>query len=216
MNIKICGVKSLEIAEEVISAGASHIGFVLFSKSPRNISPRAAGEIANKIKGRIQTVIVTVNPTDELIAETLLYFKPDYIQLHGHETPARVKEIMEKFDLKIIKAISVKNKIDLAEAEKYKNLVEYILFDSKPPVKSKIPGGNALAFDWKILENFSADYKWILSGGLDQTNIGKAIAITKTNFIDVSSGVETEPGVKNSRYIKTFVVNANKSFSLKS
>lgn len=213
MNVKICGVKTLEIAEEVISAGASHIGFVLFAKSPRNISPRTAAEIANKISGRIKTVIVTVNPTDELIAETLLYFKPDYIQLHGHETPARTKEIMEKFDLKIIKGISVKNKSDLQEAEKYKNLVEYILFDSKPPLKSKIPGGNALAFDWTILENFSPNYKWILSGGLDQANIREAIKITKANFVDVSSGVESEPGVKDVRYIKTFVNNANKSFS---
>jgi hypothetical protein len=119
-------VKTLEIAEEVISAGASHIGFVLFPKSPRNISPRAAGEIVNKIKDRIQTVIVTVNPTDELISETLLYFKPDYIQLHGHEMPTRAKEIMEKFDLKIIKAIAIKNKPDLQEAERYKKLVDYI------------------------------------------------------------------------------------------
>jgi phosphoribosylanthranilate isomerase len=216
MNIKICGVKTLEIAEEVISAGASHIGFVLFPKSPRNISPRAAGEIVNKIKDRIQTVIVTVNPTDELISETLLYFKPDYIQLHGHEMPTRAKEIMEKFDLKIIKAIAIKNKPDLQEAERYKKFVDYILFDSKPPLNSNLPGGNALSFDWKILENFAPDYKWILSGGLEQANVREAIQITKANFIDVSSGVESEPGVKDVRYIKTFINNANKSFSLKS
>ncbi len=208
MKIKICGIKTIEAAQAAIDAGATHIGFVLFGKSPRNISPHDAGEIANKIKGKVATVIVTVNPTDELISETLLYFRPDYIQLHGAETQKRVKEIKNKFDLGVIKAIPVRIKKDVEQAEKFKKFADYILFDAKPLPGMESPGGNALAFEWNILHDIKVDYEWILSGGLTPDNVQEAIKTSLASFLDVSSGVETSPGVKNNALIGAFIKNS--------
>jgi phosphoribosylanthranilate isomerase len=209
MKIKICGIKTLEMAQAAIDAGATHIGFVFFENSPRNISIRSASAIANKVKNKIKTVIVTVNPSDELISETLLYFHPDYIQLHGSETPKRVKEIKNKFDLAVIKAIPVRIKKDIEQAAKFKKLVEYILFDEKAHPGSQSPGGNASAFEWNLLRNLKPEYKWILSGGLNPNNVKEAIKTTNAVFVDVSSGVESSSGVKDSSLIKAFINSAN-------
>lgn len=208
MKIKICGIKTLEAAEAAIAAGATHIGFVFFRKSPRNISPRDAGAIANKIKGKVETVIVTVNPTDELISETLLYFKPDYIQLHGSETAARIKEIKTKFDLKVIKAIPINTKNDLRAFDKFKKYSDYILFDAMAHPGAESPGGNATSFEWNILKGFNPGCEWILSGGLNPKNVGDAIKTSNASFVDVSSGVESKPGIKDVSLIKSFINNA--------
>jgi phosphoribosylanthranilate isomerase len=207
MKIKICGIKTLDNAQAAVEAGATHIGFVLFGKSPRNISPREAAAIANKIKDKVSTVIVTVNPSDELISETLQYFKPDYIQLHGVETLKRVKEIKNKFDIGVIKAIPVSVKKDVEQADKFKEVADYIMFDAKPLPGMESPGGNALAFEWNILHNLKVDYEWILSGGLTPENVKEAMNITYASFVDVSSGVEVQPGVKNNGLIESFVKN---------
>jgi len=208
-EIKICGVKTLEVANAVADSGASHIGFVYFKRSPRNISPEDAGIIARKINDRLKTVIVTVNADDALISETMAHFIPDYIQLHGTEDVERVQEIKEKFGLKIIKAISVSNKDDLKKAEIFIPFVDYIMFDAMPPRSSDLPGGNAVSFDWKILEGFNPGYKYILSGGLNPGNVAEAINVTNAQFLDTSSGVETAPGVKNIKLINEFVKMIN-------
>ncbi len=205
MNIKICGIKKLENAQAVIDAGADHIGFIFFERSPRNITPEDAGKIADEIRGKIKIAAVVVNASDECLAEIIKYLKPDYIQLHGAETADRARAIKNKFKTKIIKAISVEKKEDLKKAEEYKDIADYIMFDAKPPKNSQLPGGNAVSFDWNILKGFSPDYKWILSGGLNAENIRQALEITGAEFVDVSSGVEKSAGEKDNFLIKKFV-----------
>lgn len=205
MNIKICGVKTIDIAREVVESGASHIGFVFFKRSPRNLTPAKAAEIVQQIKGAIKTVVVTVNPTDELLNEITSLFKPDFIQLHGSETLKRVKEIKQKFGIKIIKAITIHDKDDLEKAAEFKEVAEYILFDAKPNIIDALPGGNAISFNWNLLKDFSPDYKWILSGGLNHRNVKDAIKLTGANFVDVSSGVESIPGSKDVSLIRAFI-----------
>ena len=209
MQIKICGVKTIDIANAAIAAGATHIGLNFFERSPRYITPAKAAEISHHIKNKIKIAAVTVDPTDELLKEITSITHLDYIQLHGHETPARAQEIKNKFGLKIIKAIPIKEKADLLLAEKFKTIADYILFDAKPNADAKLPGGNALSFDWNILKGFSPDYKYILSGGLTPSNVKQAIKTTNALFLDVSSGVESSSGVKDANLINSFINSAN-------
>ena len=209
MNVKICGVKTTEVAQAVVDSGATHIGFIFFPKSPRNITPAKAAEIANSIKGKIKTVIVTVDAADELLNEITSLFKPDYIQLHGSETPERVQEIKNRYGIATIKVISVKTAEDLQQAASYKDIADHIMFDAKPNADSKLPGGNAISFDWNILSDFKPGYEYILSGGLTPDNVQEALKITGTSFVDISSGVESSPGNKDISKIKRFVDNAN-------
>jgi phosphoribosylanthranilate isomerase len=208
MNIKICGVKTVEVADAVIEAGATHIGFIFFERSPRNLTPGKAVEIAKHIKGKIKTVIVTVDPTDKLLTEITSLFKPDFIQLHGSENAERLKVIKRKYGMKLIKAISVKEKADLKKADEFRHVADYILFDAKPGDDSELPGGNAISFDWEILHDFKPGYKYILSGGLTPENVQKAINTTGASFLDVSSGVESTPGNKDISMIKRFISEA--------
>ncbi len=208
MNIKICGVKTIEVAQAAIEGGATHIGFIFFRRSPRNITPAKAAEIASHIKNKIKTVVVTVNADDELLNEITSLFSPDYIQLHGSETPERAREIKRKFGLKIIKAISVREQKDIFAADEFKDIADHILFDAKPNADSKLPGGNAISFDWKILSRFKPEYEYILSGGLTSENVKTAIKLTGTRFVDVSSGVESSPGNKDISMVKSFIESA--------
>ncbi len=209
MNIKICGIRTPEMALAAVDAGASHIGLVFFKRSPRNLTPSKAAEIAYLVDGKAKIVIVTVDPTDQLLSDINSLFIPDYIQLHGAETVDRVLEIKREFGLKIIKAIPIKTSADLAVAEKYKNIADYIMLDAKPCSEDDMPGGNARSFDWNIVKDFSPDYRWILSGGLNPNNVNQAKKLTNASFLDVSSGVESSPGNKQIPLIKQFIANAN-------
>lgn len=205
IRTKICGIKTPDIASFAVDSGAEFIGLIFFEKSPRNISFEQAKLVASSVKNKASIITVLVNPDDEFIADLLSHFTPDYIQLHGSETPERVKEIKDKFGIKLIKAISVNDKGDIEKAKKYEALVEFTLFDAKPPKNSDLPGGNAVSFDWDILKNINLKTPWFLSGGLHSGNIEEAITTSKAKFIDVSSGVEKDFGKKDKKLIKNFL-----------
>jgi len=204
-KVKICGIKTPEIARLSSAHGADMIGVVFFKKSPRNIDFKTAAEIKSSLHKNSKIVAVTVNPDDEFIDEMLKAFKPDLLQLHGSETRERVLEIKEKYGLSIIKAISLENPDDTKKAEIFSDIADYILFDSTPPKNSELPGGNSLKFNWNILKDHNVTYNWILSGGLNPDNIDQAKTQTKAVFFDVSSGIESSSGIKDIALIKKFI-----------
>ena len=197
LDIKICGLKTPEAVEAAIANGASHIGFIFFPKSPRNISFLQAASLRELVNGRAKTVAVTVD-ADNLFLDDLVHsVKPDIVQLHGHETPRRAAEIKKRYNLPVMKAISVHTATDLQNAIPYKDIAERILFDAKAPKDSVLPGGNGVSFDWQLLNSLDNTLNYMLSGGLRIENIKDALTIARPSGIDVSSGVESEPGVKD-------------------
>jgi phosphoribosylanthranilate isomerase len=207
-SVKICGLKSLDTLEAAISAGASHFGLVFFDRSVRNIGLAEAAGLARAAKGRIASVALVVDPTDDELAAIKRDVTPDMLQLHGKETPARASEIRQRFGLPIIKAIGVAAPGDAEKADAYDGIAELILFDAKAPAGA-IPGGNGLAFDWRLLAAYKAKRPFMLSGGLKPENVAQAIALTGAALVDVSSGVESAPGVKDAAAIRTFVAAAH-------
>lgn len=210
VKVKICGVKTPNMAQYAIGQGAAFIGVVFFEKSPRHISFGCAAAIHKAISGNAPLVAVMVNPDDSYIAEMLENFIPEYIQLHGGESPERALEIKDKFGVKVIKAISVSERSDIKRAVEYRGIVDYIIFDSKPPKNSNLPGGNAVSFDWDILSNIDIDMKYMLSGGLNIDNVSSAIEQTKVRYIDLSSGVESSSGVKSKELIRSLFEKVKK------
>ncbi len=208
VKIKICGVKDLEIAKHAIECGASFLGFVFFKNSKRNISINQCSEILNEINGKVNTVAVTVNPTcGEL--ETYSKMKFTHLQLHGNESLNELEKIRENFNFKIIKSFSISANSDLKNIRSYYSLVDFILLDSKE--KKDMPGGTGETFDWKIIRNFSPKKSFFLSGGLNVTNIKDAINLKKTEYFDVSSGVENSEGIKDEKLISEFISKANRA-----
>ncbi len=214
-SVKICGLKTPETLEAAIAAGASHFGMVFFPPSPRYIAPDQAGRLAAPVRGRIVSVALVVDLGDEDLDAICAVVRPDMIQLHGAETPERAAEIGKRMDVPLIKAISVESEGDTGRAEAYKGAVDMILFDAKPPrdLKAALPGGNGLCFDWRLLEPVRGKMDFMLSGGLTPENVAEAIALTGAAIVDVSSGVETAPGVKDPALIEAFI-KAAKAASL--
>ena len=208
IQIKICGVKDIEIANHSIMCGASFLGFVFYENSRRNISMNECAEILNEIEGRINTVAVTVNPTR---SELDLYSKMKFthLQLHGNESLKEVGEISKNYDFKIIKSFSISSEFDLAEIESYCPHIEHILLDSKQI--NNIPGGTGKTFNWKIIKNFYPNKSYFLSGGLNSTNILEALQLKKTKYFDVSSGVENSEGIKDEKLISEFISKVKKA-----
>ena len=208
VKIKICGVKDLEIAKHAIKCGATFLGFVFFKNSKRNISINQCSEILNEIDGKVNTVAVTVNPTcGEL--ETYSKMKFTHLQLHGNESLNELEKIRENFNFKIIKSFSISANSDLKNISSYYSLVDFLLLDSRE--KNDIPGGTGETFDWKIIRNFSPKKSFFLSGGLNVTNIKDAINLKKTEYFDVSSGVENSEGIKDEKLISEFISKANRA-----
>ena len=206
--IKICGVKDIKIAKHAINCGASFLGFVFFENSSRNISVNKCTEILNEINGKVNTVAVTVNPTDSEL-KTYSDMNFTHLQLHGNESSNEVKKINETSHLKIIKAFSISEESDLDKIKEYCPFIEHILLDSKQ--KKEMPGGTGQTFDWKIIRNFHPNKSFFLSGGLNTTNISDAINLKKTKYFDVSSGVENSEGIKDEKLISEFISRANKA-----
>lgn len=204
LDIKIYGLKTEEALEAALAGSASHIGFVFFEKSPRHAPIPLISTLSRRIAGRAKTVIVTVDADNATLDELVHLAKPDLLQLHGGETPRRVAEIKNRYQLPVMKAISIHNATDLHNIAPYTGIADRLLFDAKAPKDSARPGGNGVSFDWNILNALDATIDYMLSGGLRANNIATALKATGTRGIDISSGVESAPGIKDTALIEAF------------
>lgn len=206
--VKICGLSTEETLDAALEAGADMVGFVFFPKSPRFISVDKAIALAKRARGRAEIAALIVDMDDADIHALIDAVKPDWLQMHGQETPERTAEVRKQFATKVMKAIGIGASSDLAVAKNYVTVADRLLLDAKPPKDATRPGGNARAFDWTILAGFAPGVPYLLSGGLTPANVAEAIRITGAPGFDVSSGVETEPGKKDAALIRAFVANA--------
>ncbi len=204
LDIKICGLSTPETVTAALDGGASHIGFIFFPKSPRNVTPELASELRQAAIGRAKAVGVTVDASDELLAEIVETMRPDMLQLHGKETPERVAEVKVRFGLPVIKALSVSTADDLEAIAVYRGVADKMLLDAKAPKGSELPGGNGVTFDWTLLSKLEPGLDYMLSGGLNPGNVGEAIRVAQPPGLDISSGVERAPGVKDTSLIANF------------
>lgn len=204
LDIKICGLKSTQALEAALAGGATHVGFIFFEKSPRNVTPQAAASLRTAAKGRAKAATVTVDADNSFLDAIVAAMSPDMLQLHGKETPARVAEVKARYGLPVIKALAVGEAADLERAKPYLGIADRFLFDAKPPAGSELPGGNGVAFDWAILAALDPGMDYMLSGGLNAANIGDALRLANPPGIDISSGVESAPGVKDAALIDAF------------
>lgn len=204
MDIKICGLKTEEALAAALAGGASYVGFIFFPKSPRNIEPAEAGRLRRLASGKAKAVAVTVDAGDATLDGIVEAMAPDMLQLHGSESPARVTEIKARYGLPVMKALSIREKSDLDSVTAYAGVADRLLFDAKPPKGTELPGGNGMAFDWRLLEGIDPAIPYMLSGGLNVANIAEALAVARPSGIDISSGVESAPGVKDVRLIEAF------------
>jgi phosphoribosylanthranilate isomerase len=202
---KICGITTPEALEAAIAGGADYIGLVFCTKSPRHIEIEKAKELARQARGRVKIVALTVDANDEALQEIIDEVAPDILQLHGREEPARVAAIKRRFGRDVIKAIPVATADDADKARDYAGAADLILFDAKAPAGATLPGGNGRAFDWNVLDGVSEGLPFMLSGGLQPDNVTEAIALTHPVAVDVSSGVESAPGVKDAEKIRRFL-----------
>lgn len=210
--VKICGLSTPASLEAALGAGADMVGFVFFSKSPRHISPDQARDLAARARGRAKIVALTVDADDPALGAIVAAARPDFLQLHGNETPARVAAIGRTFGLSTIKAVGVATPSDLAAAKDYGEVADMMLFDAKAPRDADLPGGNGVPFDWRLLKGATGERAYLLSGGLDADNVAEAIALSGAQGVDVSSGVERAPGVKDEAKIEAFVARARQAF----
>ena len=201
---KICGLSTPATLEAALGAQASHVGMVFFPKSPRHVGLDRAADLARRIPARVTTVGVMVDPDDPLLEGALAAGRLGAVQLHGSEGPDRVAAIRSRFRVPVWKAISVRTRADLDGARAYAGAADFLLFDAKTPDGAALPGGMGLRFDWKLLQDFRAPLPWGLSGGLDPSNVAEAVRITGAPLVDVSSGVESAPGVKDVDKIAAF------------
>lgn len=202
---KICGITTELALDAAIAGGADDIGLVFFPKSPRHLDLATAAALAVKARGRVKIVALLVDPDDALASEVVARVNPDIIQLHGNETPERVRALRILTDRPILKAVSVAAADDARAAANFDGIADMILFDAKPPKGATIPGGNGLAFDWRVLEPVKGKRDFMLSGGLTPDNVADAIRLTGAAAVDVSSGVETAPGQKSPELIRRFL-----------
>lgn len=203
-KIKICGLSTPETVDAALAARASHIGLVFFARSPRNVTPEAARALSRQARGAAVPVGVFVDPDDALVGAAVAA-GIDVVQLHGSETPERASAIRRTFGVEVWKAIPIRTAYDLAGAAAFRGAADRLLFDAKPPPGSDLPGGMGLRFDWRLLEGFRHPLPWALSGGLDAGNVTEAVRRTSATLVDVSSGIESAPGVKDKGRVLAFL-----------
>jgi phosphoribosylanthranilate isomerase len=211
--VKICGLSTAATLDAALDAGADMVGFVFFPKSPRHLDWAAARALGAQARGRAKIVALSVDADDDTLERIVDAVSPDLMQLHGTETPARVRRISELCALPTMKAIGVASRADLAQTEAYEGAADYLLIDAKPPKDAALPGGNGRPFDWSLARDFHSPRPWLLSGGLDPDTVAAAIALSGARGVDVSSGVEHAPGVKDEAKIKAFVAAARRAFA---
>lgn len=204
---KICGLKTAESVAAAVEHGADLIGFNFFRKSPRYVEPEQAGALGRAVPPRVLKTGLLVDDDDARIASILEECPLDLLQLHGSETPERVAAIKATFGLPVMKVIKVRDAADIARAADYQAVADRLLFDAQPPadMKNALPGGNAVSFDWTLLQGFRSRLPWMLSGGLTAGNLAEAVRQSGAPAVDVASGVEDRPGEKNLSKIKYFL-----------
>ncbi len=203
--VKICGLSTQESVDMAVTSGTHMIGFNFFERSPRYVSPALAGTLCARVPEHIERVGLVVDASDEEIATILDGAALDVLQLHGHETPDRVRDISRRFGLPVMKVCAISEASDLDRAETYLDVADALLFDAKPPKHASRPGGNAVSFDWTLLSERSWTRPWLLAGGLDISNVADAVRISGSPGVDVSSSVEDAPGIKNLDKIADFI-----------
>lgn len=204
LDIKICGLKTDTAMAAALAGGASHVGFIFFAKSPRFVDPAEAGRLRQAAIGKAKAVAVTVDADDDFLDDIVARMQPDMLQLHGSETPVQVAELKTRYGLPVMKVLSVSEAADLERIRPYVGVADRLMFDAKPPKGSQLPGGNGVAFDWRILAGLDAGLDYMLSGGLNAANVGDALRLANPPGIDISSGVESAPGVKEPALIEQF------------
>lgn len=209
LDIKICGLKTADAIDAALAGGASHVGFIFFAKSPRNVAPEEAGRLREAARGRAKAVAVTVDADDAFLDGIVEAMAPDMLQLHGRETPERVAEVKARYGLPVMKALAVSEAADLDRIAPYLGIADRFLFDARPPKDAVLPGGNGVSFDWRLLatphHGLDPTVDYMLSGGLDAANVGDALRLAHPPGLDVSSGVESAPGVKDIGLIADFL-----------
>jgi phosphoribosylanthranilate isomerase len=210
--IKICGVTTPEAIAAVADIRADYAGFVFFQRSPRYRPLARAAELAAGLPASIRRVALLVDADDTTIGDIVAALKPGLLQLHGAETPERARDIAAKFATPVMKVIGVASTDDIARAAAYQGIAERIMFDAKPPQRDgALPGGNAVSFDWTILAGAEIGLPWMLAGGLTPANVAEAIRISGAKAVDVSSGVESAPGLKSPELIRDFAAAVRKA-----
>lgn len=206
--VKICGINSVEAADAAVRAGADLAGLAFHPRSPRNLQPEQAATLATRMRGRLRLVVLLSDPGDEALTGAIAAVRPDFIQLHGAETPERVSSVRNQFGIPVIKVISVAEAADLDRAAAYDACADMFLFDAKAPSGADREGGHGNAFDWQMLRGRTFSRPWLLAGGLNPQNVASAIRISQARGVDVSSGVESSSGRKDVDLISQFVANA--------
>jgi len=208
IRVKICGLRRLADVKAVAAAGAAYAGFVFFAKSPRHLTVAAARPLLLAVPEGLAKVALTVDADDAALDAIVAALPIDMLQLHGHESPERVAQVRARYGLPVMKAVGVADAGDLAAVFEYSLVADQVLIDAKPPKGAAIPGGNGLAFDWRLLAGRRWLRPWMLAGGLTPENVAEAIRLTGARQVDVSSGVESAPGVKDAGRIAGFVAAA--------
>ena len=208
LTVKICGLSTPDTLSAALDAGADMVGFVFFPASPRHINLTQARDLGAMAKGRALKVALTVDADDSDLGNIVEALRPDLLQLHGHESVARVREVKQLFGLPVAKVLPIAEAADLRPVPGYAAVADRILFDAKPPKDATRPGGLGKPFDWNLLADVALDRPWMLSGGLHAGNVAEALRITRAPGVDVSSGVESAPGVKDIAMIEAFILAA--------
>lgn len=208
--VKICGLREVSGFDAACAAGADLVGFVFFPPSPRAIAPAEAAALSARHPdvrsgGGPLRVGLVVDPADDLLAAILAEVKLDILQLHGKESPARCAEIRARFGLPVMKALGIGEEADLAQIAAYAPVADRLLLDAKPPKGATLPGGNAVSFDWSLLAGVDIPRPWLLAGGLTRETVGQALRLTGAPGVDLSSGVESAPGVKDPALVRAFI-----------
>jgi phosphoribosylanthranilate isomerase len=203
--VKICGLSTRETLDVALDAGADMVGFVFFPPSPRHLSLELGRELGRQVKKRALKVALTVDADDATLDNIMDALSPDILQLHGKESVARLRDIKQKFGRPVMKAVPVETAADLAVLPGYAAVADRILFDARPPKDATRPGGLGAPFDWHLLENLELKVPYMVSGGLHTGNVAEAVRVTRAGGVDVSSGVESAPGVKDPELIKAFI-----------
>ena len=206
VKAKICGLSTPEAVSAAVEGGAAYVGFVFFGRSPRDIAPDRAADLAEPARAAgLKVVAVAVDPDDALLDRLATTLKPDLIQLHGRETPERTAAVKARTGAGVVRALKISGATDLDAATEFEAVGDHLMFDAKPPADALLPGGNGAAFDWAMLAGRSFARPWFLAGGLDPSNVADAVRVSGAPIVDVSSGVERAPGVKDPALIAAFL-----------